>query len=107
MAGTGYDEAPVYYSDPFFSEDRSEADGGLSRTASLGRFKEFIKTFLDHDNCFCYRDQLQRHYNLGQYWLQVDLEDLSSFDSQLSDKLNKSPAEYLPLVSYSLALSLS
>lgn len=99
MAGTGFDDAPVYYSDPFFSEDRSEADGGPSRTASLGRFKEFIKTFLDQDNCFCYRDQLKRHYNLRQYWMQVDLEDLSSFDSQLADKLSRSPSEYLPLVS--------
>ncbi|XP_064403008.1 DNA replication licensing factor mcm5-like [Halichondria panicea] len=97
MAGTGFDDAPVYYSDPFFSEDRSEADGGPSRTASLGRFKEFIKTFLDQDNCFCYRDQLKRHYNLRQYWMQVDLEDLSSFDSQLADKLSRSPSEYLPL----------
>ncbi len=99
MAGTGYDEAPVYYSDPFFSEERSEADGGdPSRTASLARFKEFIKTFLDQDNAFCYRDQLKRHYNLAHYWLQVDLEDLSSFDSQLADKLGRSPSEYLPLV---------
>lgn len=99
MAGTGFDNAPVYYSDPFFSEDRSETDGDPSRTASLGRFKEFIKTFLDQDNTFCYRDQLKRHYNLAHYWLQVDLEDLSSFDSQLADKLVRSPSEYLPLVS--------
>ena len=44
------------------------------------------------------RDQLKRHYNLGQYWLQVDLEDLSSFDALLADKLSRLPAEYLPMV---------
>lgn len=45
------------------------------------------------------RDQLKRHYNLGQYWLQVELEDLSSFDAMLADRLTRLPSEYLPLVS--------
>lgn len=98
MAGTGFDDPGVFFSDSFFPEDRSESEHGeLSRTASLKRFKEFLKTFLDHENCFCYRDQLKRHYNLRQYWVQVDLEDLSSFDSQLADNLLRLPAEYLPL----------
>lgn len=46
-----------------------------------------------------HRDQLKRHYNLGQFYLEVDLQDLTSFDEQLADKLAKSPAEFLPLVS--------
>ena len=45
------------------------------------------------------RDQLKRHYNLGQYYLEVDLQDLISYDEQLADKLTKNPAEFLPLVS--------
>lgn len=45
------------------------------------------------------REQLKRHYNLGQYKVSVALEDLSSFDAQLADKLTRLPAEYLPLVS--------
>jgi hypothetical protein len=32
-----------------------------------------------------YRDQLKRNYNLGQYWLEVDIEDVSSFDESLAD----------------------
>ena len=55
MAGTGLDDPGVFYSDPFFSDDRSESDGELSRTAAVKRFKEFIKTFMDHTNSFCYR----------------------------------------------------
>lgn len=54
--------------------------------------------FLSHS------DQLKRHYNLGQYYLEVDLQDLTSFDEQLADKLTKSPAEFLPLVSSILSL---
>lgn len=55
MAGTGLDDPGVYYSDPFFSDDRSEAEGELSRTTIVNRLKEFIKTFMDHTNSFCYR----------------------------------------------------
>ena len=56
MAGTGFDDPGVFYSDSLFGEDRSESGGGdLSRLASVKIFKEFLKTFLDQDNCFCYR----------------------------------------------------
>ena len=57
MAGTGFDDPGVYYSS-LWPDDSSEAGGGgesLNRTAAVKRFKEFLKTFLDHDNCFCYR----------------------------------------------------
>ena len=47
----------------------------------------------------CFRDQLKRRYNLGEYWLSVELEDLSGFDEMLGDKLSKTPSEILPLVS--------
>ena len=45
------------------------------------------------------RDELKRHYNLGQYWLEVDIEDVASYDESLADKLTKLPTETLPLVS--------
>ena len=35
---------------------------------------------------------------MKQFWLQVDLEDLSSFDAVLADLLQRNPSEYLPLV---------
>ena len=47
---------------------------------------------------FHYRDELKRHYNLGQYYLLVSFDDLISFDEDLADKLQKLPAEHLPLV---------
>ncbi len=43
-------------------------------------------------------DALKRHYNLGQFWLEVDIEDVASFDETLAGKLNKLPTETLPLV---------
>ena len=46
----------------------------------------------------CCRDELKRHYNLKQYWLEVDIEDVASYDESLAEKLTKLPTETLPLV---------
>jgi len=45
-----------------------------------------------------FSDQLKRHYNLGHYWLEVELEDLTHFDASLAEKIVKQPAENMPLV---------
>lgn len=50
-------------------------------------------------NCGSFRDALKQQYNLGQYFLEVSIEDISSFDEMLAHKLQKQPSEYLPLVS--------
>ena len=46
----------------------------------------------------CCRDELKRHYNLKQYWLEVDIEDVASYNESLAEKLTKLPTETLPLV---------
>lgn len=51
------------------------------------------------------RDELKRHYNLGEYWIEVEMEDLASFDEDLADYLYKQPAEHLQLVSGTPSLS--
>lgn len=94
----GYDDLGVYYSDNFSFGDQAEGD--IQRTdlqAAKRRFKDFIRQFQEENYVFCYRDQLKQHYNLKQYWLEVCLEDLASFDETLGDKLNKFPTDYLPL----------
>ena len=65
----GFDDPGVFFSDPLFS-DNGGSDGQqqqLSRTHSLKRFKEFIKTYMDHMNCFCYRSvslSVGRHFEI-------------------------------------------
>lgn len=55
MAGTGFDDPGIFYSS-LLADDSSEVGGeNFSGTAAVKRFKEFLKTFLDHNNCFCYR----------------------------------------------------
>lgn len=88
----------VYYSDNFSFGDQAESDvQSTDLQAAKRRFKDFIRQFHEGNYVFCYRDQLKQHYNLKQYWLEVCLEDLASFDEVLGDKLNKFPTDYLPL----------
>ena len=47
-----------------------------------------------------FRDQLKRHYNLGQYYIEVQLEDVASFDENLAEKLVKQPTEHTALVGH-------
>lgn len=61
---------------------------------SVGLFLHTVTHF-----CFCSRDELKRHYTLGEYWVEVELEDLASFDEDLSDCLYKLPTDNLQLVS--------
>ncbi|KAK3092794.1 hypothetical protein FSP39_007290 [Pinctada imbricata] len=92
----GFDEAGVFYSDNFGSEDQTD-DGQINRQQVKKRFKDFIRQFHEGNFSYRYRDQLKRNYNLGQYWLEVDIEDVSSFDEALAEKLYKLPTEHLPL----------
>lgn len=52
----GYDNAGVYYSESLYSEERpADEQNDVSRTAAQKRFKDFIKTFIDHHKTFSYR----------------------------------------------------
>lgn len=61
------------------------------------KFKNFLKEFYENNHEYKYRDQLKDHFNLGQYWICVSLEDLDSFDEILSDKLKKNPTKLMEL----------
>lgn len=59
-------------------------------------FFEFIRNFRD-SNAFIYRDQLRRHYNLGNFFIEVDLDDLIAFSDKLASLLQSKPTQYFPL----------
>lgn len=40
---------------------------------------------------------MKRNYNLGNYWIEFNLEDLAAYDESLAEKIYKQPTEYLPL----------
>ncbi len=101
LACAGLDNPGVFFSDNFGSEDpSSSADAsGETNLAVKRRFKEFLRQFHDDGGFdFRYRDGLRRNYNMGQHWVEVSMEDLSSFDEGLADRLLKAPADLLPLL---------
>ncbi|OWK03634.1 MCM5, partial [Cervus elaphus hippelaphus] len=98
---SGFDDPGVFYSDSFGGDNA--ADEGQARKSQLQRrFKEFLRQYrVGTDRTgftFKYRDELKRHYNLGEYWIEVEMEDLASFDEELADYLYKQPAEHLQLL---------
>lgn len=46
---------------------------------------------------FNFRDALKRNYNLRRYYLDVNVEDVASYDEMLAEKLFKQPSEHLPI----------
>ncbi|XP_064623136.1 DNA replication licensing factor mcm5-A-like [Lineus longissimus] len=92
----GFDDAGVFFSDNIGSEDQHD-ELNINRQQVKKRFKDFIRQFHEGNFSYLYRDQLKRHYNLGHYWLEVDLQDLASFDETLAEKVLKNPSEHLPL----------
>ncbi|XP_012275934.1 DNA replication licensing factor Mcm5 [Orussus abietinus] len=88
----GFDDPGIYFSDNF-----SERTDQVNLKSSKKKFKEFIRQFHEGNFNHKYRDALKRNYNLGQYWIEVNLEDLGAFDESLAEKLYKQPTEYLPI----------
>uniref|UniRef100_UPI00398F767A DNA replication licensing factor MCM5 n=1 Tax=Pristiophorus japonicus TaxID=55135 RepID=UPI00398F767A len=98
---SGFDDPGVFYSDSFGPEPPGDA-AGLRHSQIQKRLREFLRQYREGSDrsgfTFKYRDELKRHYNLGEYWIVVSLEDLSSFDEDLADSLLKQPSEHLPLL---------
>ena len=95
----GFDANQVFYSDNFGGDTGANDDGNVTNLAAKKRFKEFLRQFHEEGNnlSYKYRDDLRRNYAQRQYWINVNVEDLSSFDESLADKLYKAPTDYLPL----------
>ncbi|XP_053577356.1 DNA replication licensing factor MCM5 [Bombina bombina] len=99
---SGFDDPGIYYSDSFGGEQQTGDDGQAKKTQLKKRFREFLRQYrVGTDRTgftFKYRDELKRHYNLGEYWIEVEMEDLASFDEDLADYLYKQPTEHLQLL---------
>jgi len=91
----GFDDAGVFFSDNF---SESQSVDGSSNLAVKKQLKEFIRDFNQGGNfAFKYRDALKNNYLRCEYSVEVSLNDLSSYDSELADKIRRSPAELMPL----------
>ncbi|XP_015119756.1 DNA replication licensing factor Mcm5 [Diachasma alloeum] len=90
-----FDQPQIFFSDNFSTDDTREDQ--LKLQSFKKKYKEFIRQFHEGNFNYKYRDSLKRNYNLGQYWLAINLEDLAAFDESLAEKIYKQPTEYLPV----------
>jgi hypothetical protein len=74
------------------SSSSYEMDGATSRL----RFREFFRNF-KVGNIFIYRESLLRHWNQGEYFIEVDLDHIGQFDEIL---LNNLQVYYLSFIYY-------
>ncbi|KAL7982367.1 hypothetical protein Chor_009965 [Crotalus horridus] len=85
-----------------FGGDPVTDEGQIRKSQLQKRFKEFLRQYrIGTDRTgfsFKYRDELKRHYNVGQYWIEVEIEDLASFDEDLANYVHKQPVEHLQLL---------
>lgn len=93
----GFDDPGVFFSDNFGVEE-NESQDHVNLQAVKKKFKEFMRQFHTGNFNYKYRDALKRNYNLNQYWVEINIEDLSSFDDVLAEKLYKKPTEHLPIL---------
>ncbi|CAH0594150.1 unnamed protein product [Chrysodeixis includens] len=93
----GFDDPGVFFSDNFGVEE-NESQDQINLQAVKKKFKEFIRQFHSGNFNYKYRDALKRNYNLSNYWVEINIEDLSSFDEVLAEKLYKKPTEHLPIL---------
>ncbi|KAF5288491.1 hypothetical protein FQA39_LY15420 [Lamprigera yunnana] len=92
----GFDQSQVCVSNNFNLQETRD-DSQISLQGVKRKFKEFIRQFHSDNFNYKYRDTLKRNYNLGQYYLEVNLEDLGSFNETLAEKIVKQPTEHLPI----------
>ncbi|KAF1800448.1 MCM2/3/5 family-domain-containing protein [Mucor lusitanicus] len=90
MASLGWDQGQVYSTSVLPGEEQVDS---FSETTAL--FFDFIQTFRLGNN-YIYREQLSQNLLTKQYYIEVDINHLISFNADLANKLTTTPADYLP-----------
>lgn len=91
MSTIGWDQPSVYSTSVLPGEIHADAPKELEK-----QFKNFIQEFI-LNNSYIYRDQLRDNVLVKQYYLNVNVGHLISFNEELAHKLTTEPAEMLPL----------
>ncbi|KAF2675683.1 DNA replication licensing factor mcm5 [Lentithecium fluviatile CBS 122367] len=73
-------------------DDRQDAAPARVQQALV----DFVMDF-HLDNVFIYRDQIRENVLVKQYYCDIDIAHLISYDEELAHKLTQDPAELLPL----------
>ncbi|KAJ5517759.1 Nucleic acid-binding OB-fold [Penicillium expansum] len=66
------------------------------RTTIQNRLRDFVLEF-QLDNAFVYRDQLRQNALVKQYYCDIDIAHLISYNEELAHKLTTEPGDIIPL----------
>ncbi|QSL64952.1 hypothetical protein MERGE_002256 [Pneumocystis wakefieldiae] len=91
MSTIGWDQPAVYSTSVLSGEILPDAPKELEK-----QFRDFIQEFI-LNNSYIYRDQLRDNILVKQFYLNVNIAHLISFNEELADKLTSNPADMLPL----------
>eukprot|EP00002_Diphylleia_rotans_P002321 TRINITY_DN11478_c0_g1_i1.p1 TRINITY_DN11478_c0_g1~~TRINITY_DN11478_c0_g1_i1.p1 ORF type:complete len:726 (-),score=163.07 TRINITY_DN11478_c0_g1_i1:394-2571(-) len=94
---SGWDQGAVYTSSQGLVVPEAKGSAKTDLSLQQRKFREFIRTFRD-GNTFIYREMIRQRYNLGEYRLDVDMDDIKAYDGELSDLLWDRPGDFLPLM---------
>ncbi|KAK0421101.1 hypothetical protein QR680_015060 [Steinernema hermaphroditum] len=94
-----FDNPGLFYQEQFYAND-AIPDEGQEMVAeykqSILQYKKFLHEFNREGHGLFYREQLKRNYNLKQYNIDVNLNDLKTFDEEIATKLRSQPTRFLP-----------
>ncbi len=92
------DRQTAYSISIFGSQAGDERQDGTSPSRVQQQLVDFIMDF-HLDNVFLYRDQIRENVLVKQYYCDIDIAHLISYDEELAHKLQQDPGEVIPLVS--------
>ena len=88
------DRQTVYSLSLGFQNDSDDRD---SRAHIQQLLFDFVLQF-HIDNAFIYRDQIRDNVLAKQYFCDIDIAHIISYNEELAHRLNTEPAEIIPLV---------
>lgn len=94
-----FDDGEVTYSDNSRMLQRDMLGRSDEDIQDIEAFKTFLRSFSgEGGNSFPYRDKLRQNSKLEKKFLEVDIDDLRSFNDSLASSLISHPITYLPKV---------
>ena len=84
---TGMDDFGVFFSDSMGVPGQSEGDASMLKR----RFREFFREFRGADSSYIYRRQLELAISTKSNSICVEVGDLTSYDSSLTDHIREKP----------------
>ncbi|KAF2177498.1 DNA replication licensing factor mcm5 [Zopfia rhizophila CBS 207.26] len=97
------DRQTVYSISLFGSQRGDEDPNAPSPSRTQQALVDFIMEF-HLDNIFVYRDQIRENVLVKQYYCDIDIAHLISYDEELAHRLTTDPAEIIPLFEAALKI---